>query len=355
MTSSPQEHKVIAISSGTIVRTILFILLFVSLYYLRDIVLSILTAIVIASAVEPAARWFEKRKVPRALGVIIVYLLAFLIIALSFYLFVPAFLDNLAYIIAHLPEYAQALEVWSLPGAFGEFSGAITVENIVNQIVGSLGIVAGGVFGVASNIFGGVLSFLIIVVLSFYLAVQRDGISHFLRIVTPLKYESYVIDLWTRSQRKIGRWLQGQLILSVIVGIFVYLGLMILGVKNAFVLALLAAMFELIPLFGPILAAVPAIAVALIDGGISLGVMVLLLYVIIQQFENHLLHPLVVKKVVGVPALVVIIALLIGGTFAGFLGIILAVPIAAALMEYASDVERRKRHTKEMQNGQVSN
>jgi len=122
----------------------------------------------------------------------------------------------------------------------------------------------------------------------------------------------------------------------------VYLGLTVLGVKYALVLAVLAAIFELIPVFGPILSSVPAVVVGFVDGGVGLGLLVIALYIIIQQFENHLIYPLVVTKVVGVPPLLVILALLIGWKLVGFLGIILSIPFAAALQEVASDLEKRR-------------
>jgi len=100
--------------------------------------------------------------------------------------------------------------------------------------------------------------------------------------------------------------------------------------------------FELVPVFGPILATVPAVAIGLIDGGISQGLLVLAFYLILQQFESHLLYPLVVTRVVGVPPLLVILSLIIGGKLAGFLGILLAVPIAAALQELAKDYTESK-------------
>lgn len=342
------EQKTISISSGTIVRAILFVLFFVLLYILRDIALVILTAVVLASAIEPGTRWFENHGVPRALGVLLIYLSTAMLLAIGFYFFIPPLLESFADVLSRAPEYLESLRLWGGSiGVFDGVSGDLTTGELVTRIQGLLTSVSGGVFGFASNVFGGVLSLILIVVLSFYLAVQKDGIANFLRIVTPFKYESYAIDLWKRSQRKIGRWLQGQLILSLIVGVLVYLGLTILGVPNALLLAILAAIFELIPLFGPILAAVPAVAVALIEGGAPLGIMVIGLYLIIQQFENHLLHPLVVKKVVGVPALVAIIALLAGAKLAGFLGMIIAVPIATVLMEFMNDVETRKKRMHE--------
>ena len=98
---------------------------------------------------------------------------------------------------------------------------------------------------------------------------------------------------------------------------------------------------ELIPLFGPIIAAIPAVLIGLIESA-TLGLMVTGFYVIIQQFENHLIYPLVVRKVVGVSPIVVILALVIGGKLAGFLGLLLAVPLVTALLELLNKFERDK-------------
>ena len=352
----------ISITSGSIVRGILFLLLLFFLYQLLDLVLVILTAIVIASAIEPGTRWFERYKVPRVVGVLVIYLFIAAIFLAVLYWFVPPLVSDITSIVSQAPEYLASLEIGGLlgdsvvgsEGAIENLSKTFTVPESFGQLQQIVKGTSAGAFGFVSGVFGGLLNFVLIVSISFYLAVQKDGIASFLRIVTPLKHESYVIDLWKRSQAKIGRWLQGQLILMLIVGILTYLGLTILGVKNAFLLAILAGLFELIPLFGPVLSAIPATAIALIDGGLTLGLMTLGLFVIVQQFENHLLHPVVVKKVVGVPALVVIISLVIGGTLAGFLGLILSVPIAAALMELANDVEVRKKKQSEDEHRQPS-
>jgi predicted PurR-regulated permease PerM len=189
-------------------------------------------------------------------------------------------------------------------------------------------------------IFGGVLSFVLIIVLSFYLAVQEAGIENFLRIITPNRHETYVMSLWKRTQIKIGLYMQGQLLLGLIIGILVFLGLTILGIKQALLLACLAAVFELIPIFGPILSAIPAILIGATSGGLSMGLIIAGLYTIIQQFENHLIYPLVVKKIVGVSPIIVILALIVGFKLAGFLGILLSVPISTAIMEYLNDLQK---------------
>jgi len=347
------KNILINISSGTIIRTILFLLLIVFLFFFRDLVLIILTAIVIASSVEPLAKWFMRMKIPRVLAVIFVYLGAIGLFVGLFMTFVPLILEEASNLSETIPQYMDSIDFWPSINNSG-FLSESAIENLsssfsFNEIISGLKSVVDNTFSgfwqMASSIFGGLLSFILIIVFSFYFAVQEYGIANFLKIVTPIEHEKYIIDLWKRSQLKIGRWMQGQILLALFIGILVYLGLMILGVKYALLLAILAAVTELIPLFGPILAAIPAILIGFLDGGTTLGLMVLGLYVIIQQFENHLIYPLVVKKVVGVPPLMVIIALLIGAQLAGFLGIIIAVPVAAALMEFVNDIEKDKKKT----------
>jgi predicted PurR-regulated permease PerM len=138
-------------------------------------------------------------------------------------------------------------------------------------------------------------------------------------------------------------WLQGQVILGLIVGVLVYTALMIVGIPHALLLALLAAAFEIIPIFGPILAAIPAGLIAFSSFGIGTAVLILGIYIMIQQVENHLLYPLVVRKIVGVSPIVVIIAVLIGAKLAGILGALVAVPISAAFVEYINDLEKDKK------------
>ncbi|MDO8562067.1 MAG: AI-2E family transporter [bacterium] len=339
----------ISITLGTVVKTVLLLVAVWLLYYLRDFVLVVVTAIVIASAIEPAVAALMRRKLPRPVSVLAIYLFMFSLFFGIFYSFLPSVLEDLATFVSSLPSY---LDAFSSAGAFNEYSrilgtpapGAISTSDIMESIRSALSAsgMFGGAFSTASNVFGGVFSFILIIVFSFYFAVIETGVDDFLRIVTPIKYQAYVLDLWRRSQHKIGLWMQGQLILAVIMGVLVFLGLTILGVKHALLLAIIAAVFEIIPVFGPMLAAVPAVVIGFVDGGATLGFLTVALYIIVQQFENHLIYPLVVTRVVGVPALLVILALIIGAKLAGFLGILLSVPAAATIQELVKDIGKRR-------------
>lgn len=359
----PKSIINVHISTQTIAKAILVAIFFALLFYVRDIVLVVLAAVVIASSIEPATRWFAKYKISRLPAVVTTYVGIAVICAAVFYILIPPLLNDTSSLLSKVPQYLENVSVWNpisnsdniiateqaAKGIKGISSlsvsseGLVSFGGVIQSIQNALSNTSEGFINTVSLIFGGVLSFILIVVLSFYLAVQEDGVANFLRVIVPVRQQKYVIDLWKRSQLKIGLWMQGQLLLGLIVAVLVYLGLTILGIKNALLLAILAGVFELIPVFGPILSAIPAVLVAYFDaGGLSSALLVAGLYLIIQQFENHLIYPLVVRKIVGVSPIVVILAFIIGAKLAGFLGILLAVPVSSALMEYFHDVERHK-------------
>jgi predicted PurR-regulated permease PerM len=334
------------ITSGSIIKTILFLLLVALLWYLRDIVLIVLSAVVIASAIEPGVHGLMRHKFPRLLAVISVYVLVIGAFFAVVFFFVPPILSDAATFLAQLPTTLSNLNITDathglLP--WGNVGSTLSSANILQNLSNSLRDSTGGAFNALSAFFGGVTSFILIVVFSFYFSVQETGVDDFLRVVAPIEQQAYVLHLWRRSQNKIGKWMQGQLVLALIVGILLYLGLLILDVQHALILAILAGVFELIPVFGQILAMIPAVAIGLVTGGVTEAFLIAGLYIIVQQFEAHLIYPVVVKKVVGVPPLLVILSLLIGFKLVGFLGVLLSVPIAGAIQEYVADIDRDKK------------
>lgn len=340
-----EKETIVNISTGTFLRLILILGIIIFLFLVRDVIAIIIFSVVLASGVDPAAKWFQKYKIPRVLSVIIVYLIAFIILGLTFYLVVPPIFSELSDLAGSLPSYLEKpFQINAIHQLLPELPESISqlllgfAEN-ARVFVEKL---ASGFFQATAIIFGGALSFVLIIVISFYLSVQERGIEKFLRVIVPLPQEDYIISLWQRTSEKIGAWLKGQILLGILVGIFVFIGLTVLRIKYAITFALLAAVFEIIPIFGPILSAIPAVGMAFLQSP-SLALVVAIFYFIIQQFENHLIYPLVVRKVIGIPPILVIIALVIGGELGGFFGILLSIPIATLLVEVLNDFEKRKR------------
>ena len=334
----------IDITYQSLIRVVVVGVALTFLFYLRDVFAVLLFAVVIASGLEPPIRWFQRRHVPRILAVLVIYFVAIAILAGAIYLVVPALSDEFSSFLDSFPRYQRILlqELRSFQNLpfYSLFSE--NAESVILNPPFDLKAAGSSALDIIFSIFGGVFSAVILVVVSFYLASQEKGIEYFLRLITPLDREEYVIDLWSRSQAKMGQWLRGQLLLGAIIGVLVYLALTILGVRYALSLAILAAIFELIPIIGPILAAVPAVFFAFLSSPLS-GLVVAGVYVLIQQIESHLIVPMVMRKTIGLNPLIVVIAILMGAKLGGIFGIFLSVPVASVAVEFLVDIDRKKR------------
>lgn len=337
------------ITTGSWVRGVVVVAIAYAFYLASEFILVIIASVVIASAIEPIVGWAKKRNIPRLPVVFLVYLASALMLASLFYILLLPLVGDISNFIRTLTIYSNSVtnggilsEMFQTQNLFGGFDTPILIRELSTQLNSLTHFLSQGVFSSVSSIFGGILNFVLILVLSFYLVAQEDGISKFLKIITPIKHEQYVIGLWRRSQHKIGLWMQGQLLSSALLMVLVYVALLIVGVPHALLLAVLAGVFELIPLFGATLAAIPTLFVAYTWGGMNVTLIVAGLYIVIQQLESHLIYPLVQRKMVGISPMISIIALVIGGTLAGFLGVLISVPVAAAVIEFISDFEERK-------------
>ncbi len=340
----------ISITSGTLFRAVLVVLGSYVLWLLRDLALLVITAIVIASALEPGVAVFMRARLPRFLAVFFLYLAVFGSIFLLLYFFLPPIIADTADFIAAFPQYVTNLDIQSQITTLTNSADVLGDQEELQLLIQNLFSLQ-SVFQASPSaighlvvtFFGGFLSLMLVVVLSFYFALQETGVDDFLRLVLPVRHEEYAVNLWKRAQKKIGLWMQGQLLLSVIVGILTYLGLAIIGVPYALLLAILAGAAEIIPIFGGLVAGLLAATIAYSHGGVALALIVIGLYVVINQFESNLIYPLIVKKVVGIPPLLVIVALIAGHTLVGFIGLLLAVPVAAVLLELLNDLDTHKR------------
>jgi len=338
------DHIHIDISTASILKAILMVLFFVFLYFLKDVLFILLFAIIIASAISPFANWLDSKGFPRLLGVLLLFLSILGLMILFFSLIIPYISEEISQLTVALPQIviniSSSLEkAQSVSPKFLDFISE--TQNALEGLSSYFQQAAQSIVGMVVSIFGGIMSFIAIIIISFYLSVTKKGIENFLGSVVPEKYEDYVVGLWKRSEIKVGQWLQGQLLLALIVGLIVYVGLSLMGIKFALVLGILAMLLEVVPMIGPVLAAIPAVFFAFLQAP-TLGLWVILFYIIVQQLENHILVPLVFGKTIGLNPIVVIIALLVGSQLAGILGAILAVPVATIIVEMLDDLAKHK-------------
>lgn len=329
-----REERYIHLSQRSIVYGVLFIVLLGFLYYIRELVYVFLTSIVIASFVESAVHRFKRHGVGRTFAVIIIYFLVFAFAGTLLYFFVPVFLSQMS-------QFSSFIDMYLPHSAALTDSSGIPFSEIVSNFQTVASGASSGVLQTAILVFGGLFNLIVLIVLSFYLSINEKGIETFLRIVTPARDSEYAVDLWNRTQRKIGLWFQGQMLLGLLVGVLIYLGLLLFGVKYSLLLAVVAAVLELIP-FGIVLAALPAVAAGFASHGGTGAFEVAGWYLIVHQFELNLISPLIVQKVVGISSLIVVLSLLVGLKVAGFWGLLLAIPAAVLLMEFLGDIKKKK-------------
>jgi predicted PurR-regulated permease PerM len=336
------------ITTDSFVRFFAVVAIVALIWVLRDVIVSLLVSVVIASAISPLATKLRSYYIPRALTVFVVLAAAVAVFVAIFVLLIPTIYNEFVQFSKSFYVFQRDIinYISSFTGNKQLVSEVIrdwSLEDIQNAAASVLTTGTGVVGSTATSVAYFIFQTIFIFVLSFYLAVQENGVERFLRIITPPKRENYIISLWGRSQKKIVAWAKGQFILAILIGTSIYIGLMIIGLDNAFLFALLAAVGEVIPIVGMMIATIPAVLVALLSNGAPFALTVLIFYVLITQFENHILAPLIVNKVVGIPSVVVILSLVVGATLAGFWGVVLAVPVAATIMEFVGDIESSKK------------
>ena len=334
------EYLMLDIPAKTVIKVVLILLAVVFLYLLRDVLVVLMFSVLLASAVSPFATWLQARRVPRMVGVVLFYIGFFGLLILFLSFVIPIVASELNQLTQALPKFFEKVPD---AGTSRYLEFVADLELFLTSSAHFLEVSSVSILNLLIDMFGGLLSFVSIIVISFYFSVMKDGVATFLKSVIPDGHEEYAIGLWHRAEVTVGKWLRGQLFLALIVGVVVFVGLSLLNIKYALVLSITAMALELIPYVGPVMASVPALMLAFLQSPTK-GIWVLVFYVAVQQLENQVLTPLVLGKTTGLHPVIVVISLLIGGKLAGILGVLLAVPVAVIIVEVWSDlaVQRSK-------------
>lgn len=329
-----------ALAPKVVARTVLIAIVLVTLTYLlwagRDVLFILFFGLLVGTFLSVFTDWLERVGLPRllALGLVVVTLVA---LTIGFWtLLWPTISTQLSTVGRELPAVGQQAGEWLQSQYHTVFGGADDPDvdlgdEFRDQFGGELGTILGGALPILNSALGALTGLFVVMVVGIYTAARprlyRDG---FLRLVPP-RHRDRVGRALERSGHSLRRWMIGTLINMVLVALLVLAGLWVLGIPAAIALALIAGMFEFIPIIGPIIAAVPAIAVAFTVSPMT-ALWVMLLYVVIQQIESDVITPVVMRGAAQLPpALTVLFQTLMAVVF-GFLGLLLAVPILAVVI-----------------------
>ncbi|EKD67277.1 MAG: protein of unknown function UPF0118, partial [uncultured bacterium] len=285
-----------------------------------------------------------RRKIPRGMAVVLVYIIFFGVVGTAVGILAPVLAHDVPQLVAATNDALSSLtqHAWVTQLFGGGVNTFAQTEQTLFSGSNANGALA-GLFSTVSGFFGGVVSLLIVLVMTFYLVSQDDPLGKILCSLVPEKHIPYVSSVFQKIQDKLGFWIRAQLLLSMAIGLLVTIGLSIIGVKYAAVLGLLAALLEFIPFLGPIFASLPALFFAFSDGGIVTFVIVLVMYIVIQQLENHILVPKVMQHAVGLNPIISIIAILVGARVGGVVGVILSIPVATVVSVILKDLFEKQK------------
>jgi predicted PurR-regulated permease PerM len=319
------------------VKIILFILLLIGLYFVRDIVLMLLVSILLSALFIPLADWLETKKISRLISTILIYLFIILIIVGIIFIIVPIFSNEFSFFSERMSGYYQ-----NLREMLGQKQN-ILPENFINfsQWQGNLGSFGQGVFSFIGSVANWVFSCMLVFILSFYITLEKKSLTKSFISFFPKKYHDFIERLVVLAQKDLSAWGLAMLITMFSVGILTYFGLLILHLRFAFILAFFAGLTEIIPWIGPFIGAVPAVFIALFQSPMVV-LLVVLLYVIVQQIVNNIIAPIAMKKTVGLDPIIVITVLLVGAKLGGMLGAIIAVPATAIISIFIKEYLKLK-------------
>ena len=304
----------VEISHRTIMFTVFFLLSMAFLYHIRDLILQLFVALLIMSILSPLVDLVEKLKIPRSIAVAISYLMVIGVLVFSIANISKPLIEQSTNFVNGLPVYIETL---GLETRFG--------ENVIEDFLTQIGVVPAHFAQFALSIFSNALEVLTVLIFAFYMLVSRHGLGSQVGSLFGKSRKEKATTIFNKLENKLGSWARGQLLLMFMVGMSTYIGLVLLGVPFALPLAILAGLLEVVPLIGPIIAAVPSVIIGM---GISpvIGIATIALAFLIQQVENYIFIPSIMKKAVGMSSLLILLSLAIGFRLFGIIGAIVSIP-----------------------------
>jgi predicted PurR-regulated permease PerM len=316
--------KKVEISYRTIIFTVFFLISIWLIYQIRFILLSIFVAVVFMSALNQIVDRLAKLKIPRVIAVGIIYAVFLVLLSLAIGGIVPTLVEQTTVLVNRFPDYLHMIGITE-----------VDPRTFQDQLA-QFGFAPSNVFKMGLSIFSNLLSFIAILVLTFYLLLERRNLNSYLSVFFGQGKEQKAEKIITAIERSLGNWVRAEIILMSIIGVFTYVGLLILGIDYALPLALLAGLMEIVPNFGPIVSAIPAVVTGFAISPVT-GTAVVALYFLVHQLENGLVVPKVMQKTVGFNPIITLLVLMIGFKLGGAVGALLAIPLVLALKVFIQE------------------
>jgi predicted PurR-regulated permease PerM len=337
-----EDRKILDVSWGTIFKFFLAVLILYFVYLTRDILILFIFALIISVLFNPAIDFLIKRKIPRVLAVVLIYFAIFGIVGLLIYSIASAFVFEIQNFSDSFHGYFDKISPFlqnvggSAFGDFGTFTKATQdwLTKASSNILSAVG-----------AIFGSIFSTFTIFSLAIFLSLEEKAVEKTLLLLFPRKYEVHALNVWQRVQTKVAGWFGARILACLFVGIMTFTACKILAIKYALSFGLLAGITSIVPVIGALVAGAVIVLFSLLDSWAK-AIFILIIFILIHQIEGNIVTPLLSKKFIGLPPVVVLLALLIGGQLWGIMGALLAIPLFGILFEFVKEFLKKKRDEK---------
>jgi predicted PurR-regulated permease PerM len=349
------DISAISVFKGTL--TVLMVLLGAFLLYsIGNTLLLFFIAFFIAAALDPLIDFLQARKIPRAIGVLLVYVVIFLLVALFFVHLLPLIAQQLISLAGTVNDFILKVSqspTLNLP--FGdqikpyldELYQAVDIKVVAVQLKDSLQLISSQLLNLGGNLWSillqvtnGLFNFIVILILVFFMTVDEQSLENFCVSIFPEKFTPYITQRLQMVKVKIGEWIRGQLMVSIVAAVISFIGLAVAGVEYSLLIAVITGICMIVPVFGRVVACVLVLPIVLSQSP-ALALFLIVYYFGISQVENNIIVPVLMNKAVGLSPIIIIFALMVGFQFLGVLGLILAIPMATIVSIFARDIGRR--------------
>ena len=333
-------EQTLDISWQTIVKVFVAVFILYILFLARDVLVWFFFGLIISLLLEPAINFLRKVYVPKVIAVTLVYIIIFGILGILIYASSPIFIFEINQFIKNIPVYFEKINP-VLEGL--GINVAKNFEDLAINLLSQLQESSASVIKAITVFFGGIASTLLIFIFAFYISLEERGVEKFLALLVPKKYEESVVSLFEKAQFKVSRWFGARILACIFVGVASFVVFFLFGVKYSFILALISGLLTFVPFIGPLITAVLALLFVGASSSWLIAVYIVISLTIIQEVENKLFTPLLMKKFLDLPPILVLMAILIGGKIFGLLGIIFIVPIFGIIYEFFKEFLERKK------------
>ncbi|MCX6760185.1 MAG: AI-2E family transporter [Candidatus Nealsonbacteria bacterium] len=333
------ENNKLDFTWQAIVKIIIMVASLYVIYIIKDILIWFLFAGIISIIFNSPIAFLKKWKIPRMLATIFVYVGFFGMISLLIYLVVPLFMSEVQQFIQSFPYYFEKVSP-SLRGL--GFNAFQSFDTFLESFQDLLNAMSGNVFSGLIVFFGGLSSTLFVIATAFFLSLDEKSIEKALAVLFPKRYEAYVLALFERCEKRVTGWFLVRIIACIFIGVACYVAFLLLSVPYPFTLALFCGVFNFIPYIGSFIAGA-GLFLLVFPTEMLKGIFALASFLLIQQIENHIISPILMKRIVGLSPALVLISLALGGKLWGFLGALMAVPLLGIVFEFIKEfIEKKK-------------